>query len=165
MSTRDVPGLKDKKGKSKNNDELAMGCWAEHEDGSMLFVESTEDGRVVYSVFDLTGPTVFEYRDTMRELGFKKAFSYHGVKDDDFQTPWTWHDKTPFPWDAVIAAGGQDGARHASAEHIMSAAEKVAKHRNMHRRPFERVEPIAKAGTVGRMILDKVKRAMSELGK
>lgn len=31
MSTNDVPGAK-----TENRDVLAMGCWAEHEDGSLI---------------------------------------------------------------------------------------------------------------------------------
>lgn len=48
MSTNDVPGAN-----PKNADVLAMGCWAEHEDGSLIFVESVEGGTVVYSIFDI----------------------------------------------------------------------------------------------------------------
>jgi hypothetical protein len=172
MSTNDVPGLKDTKtGKSKHNDELAMGCWAEHDDGSMIFVESSEDGRIVYSVFDLADVEVIEYRDSMSELGFKKAFSYVADADDDdddgddFATPWTWHDKTPFPWDRVIAMGGRDGGRPASAEHVLNAAEKVARSRNMHRRKFNYDSALAKAGSLGGRIVGKIQRAIGELGK
>ena len=48
MSTQDVPGHG-----SASNDTLAMGVWGEHNDGSLLFVESTEGGRVIYSIFDM----------------------------------------------------------------------------------------------------------------
>src|SRR5437762_12981828 len=101
MSTRDVPGYR-----AENHDELAMGCWAEHEDGSMIFVESTEGGRVIYSIFDMEKQPITEYRDAMAEGAFKRQFSYDGKSD-----PWTWHDKTPFPWDRIIKAGSRDGAR------------------------------------------------------
>jgi len=33
MSTNDVPGAK-----AANNDALAMGCWAEHADGSLILM-------------------------------------------------------------------------------------------------------------------------------
>lgn len=168
MSTSDVPGLKDKKtGKSKHNDELGMGCWAEHEDGSMIFVESTEDGRIVYSVFDLGGDEAVEYRDSMSEKGFKKAFSRTDKKgkDDKYATPWTWHDKTPFPWDRVIEAGSRDGGRFASADSLMSAAERVARSRSMHRRKFDYDSALTKAGSVGSQIVNKLQRAIKELGR
>jgi hypothetical protein len=48
MSTNDVPGAR-----AENHDQLAIGCWAEHDDGSLVLVESTEAGRVIFSVFDL----------------------------------------------------------------------------------------------------------------
>lgn len=162
MSTNDVPGLKDNTGKSKHNDELAMGAWAEHDDGSLIFVESVEDGRVVYSVFDLAETEVVEYRDAMSELGFKKAFSWDS-DDKIIDSPWTWHDKTAFPWDRVIASGSKQGTRHASADQLLSAAERVARSRAMHRRQFDYDSALAKAGSVGRTIVDKVQRALGEL--
>ena len=58
MSTNDVPGAD-----PRNSDELATGCWAEHEDGSLIFVESTEVNRVIYSVFDMSRTPPLEYRD------------------------------------------------------------------------------------------------------
>ena len=71
MSTHDVPG-----NKLANNDKLAMGCWAEHDDGSLIIVESTEGGRIIYSMFDLDQTPIIEYRDSMPEQGFKDHFSY-----------------------------------------------------------------------------------------
>lgn len=120
MSTNDVPGAK-----VANNDELAMGCWAEHDDGSMLFVESTESDRVIYSIFDMDKEPIIEYRDAMPERMFKSQFSWN--PSNPASVKWTWHDKTPFPWDRVIKAGVADGPRHASAEDTLTAAERVAK--------------------------------------
>lgn len=122
MSTSDVPGAN-----PANNDQLAMGCWAEHSDGSLIFVESTEGGRVIYSVFDMSKEPPIEYRDAMPEGSFKNTFTWKPGKSTG--TPnekWTWHDKTPFPWDRVIKRGVTDGPRHPSADHLMSAAERVA---------------------------------------
>lgn len=123
MSTNDVPGA-DK----RNADELAMGCWAEHQDGSRIFVESTEGEHVVYSIFDVATNPITEYRDKMTTKKFKKQFSWAspgatpaaGVK-------WTWHDKTPFPWDDVIKDGASDGVRHVSATEELSSAARVAR--------------------------------------
>ncbi len=118
MSTNDVPGAR-----PENHDELGMGCWAEHDDGSLVLVESTEAGRVVYSIFDMSKEPPIEYRDAMAEATFKRTFSYDqkagGIK-------WTWHDKTPFPWDRVIKAGASDGPRMPSAKDTLTAAERVA---------------------------------------
>ena len=116
MSTNDVPGHK-----KSNNDELAMGCWAEHDDGSLIFVESFEAARVIFSVFDISKDPPIEYRDSMPEGTFKTRFSWPDSLDK-----WTWHDKTPFPWNRIIKQGFPDGARLPSADHILTAAERVA---------------------------------------
>jgi hypothetical protein len=113
MSTTDTPGHK-----PENRDVLGHGCWAEHKDGSLILVQSTEDKRVIYDVFDLkpgvatpegttVSKSVIEYRDVKSEKEFKKDFSYDPAKDkkDGVNEEWTWHDKTPFPWQRVIDAG------------------------------------------------------------
>jgi hypothetical protein len=120
MSTNDVPGAK-----AANNDALAMGCWAEHDDGSMIFVEGVEAGKVVYSIFDLATDPPVEYRDSMVEHGFKTQFTWDPKAQSTKSLKWTWHDKTPFPWDTVM----QDfspGQRHGSAVATISAAARVA---------------------------------------
>ena len=127
MSTNDVPGYK-----AANNDVLAMGCWAEHEDGSLIFVESVENYRVIYSIFDMAKAPIVEYRDAMPETDFNAAFSWQseskvskkarGVN----QIKWTWHDKTRFPWERVIKDGAKDGMRFACAADLRNAAERVA---------------------------------------
>lgn len=154
MSTDQVPG-----NKPETRDELALGCWAEHEDGSMIFVESVEDGRVVYSMFDLTETEIVEYRDSMSELGFKKSFSW----PTDTGDKWTWHDKTPFPWDVVIDLGAKDGRKFPHADALESAAERVARSRRLHKRTFNYDAALAKAGSAGRAIVDKIQRAVGEL--
>lgn len=130
MSTNDVPGFN-----PKNADVLAMGCWAESQDGSLIFVEGVENGRVVYSIFDAAFTPVVEYRDAMPELEFKTAFTWNAdrkvVKDKaaakvPTTIKWTWHDKTAFPWDRVIKKGAKDGARFASASDQLSDAQRVA---------------------------------------
>ena len=118
MSTNDVPGAN-----PKNNDELAMGCWAEHEDGSLIIVESTEDKRVIYSIFDMSKESITEYRDAMPIISFEKTFSWNAKTSKE---KWTWHDKTPFPWNRIIKKGFSDGSKLPSADHIISAAERVA---------------------------------------
>lgn len=117
MSTNDVPGAK-----KQNNDVLATGCWAEHKDGSMIFVDGVEAGTVVYSLFDRDQDDPVEYRDAMDEKGFKDQFSWKkGDKDK-----WTWHDKTPFPWDKIMKTFPA-GVKPVSAEAEMSAAKRIAR--------------------------------------
>lgn len=166
MSTNDVPGAN-----PANRDVLAMGCWAEHADGSLMFVESTEGDRVIYSMFDMMKSPPIEYRDAIPEATFKSNFSWQplgtrthapiaGVK-------WTWHDKTPFPWDRVIKAGAMDGSRDAFAEHTMSAAERVAESLKLRgaavaRDLRHRGQTVSKRSGA---IWDKIGRALNELRK
>ena len=111
MSTEDVPGHN-----PANRDRLAMGCWAEHKDGSLVHVESVEGGQVVFLIFQVA-PEVVEYRHAMDEEGFKTQFS--GDR-------WIWHDKTPFPWDRVMRRF-PPGNKAPSAEAQLSAALRVAR--------------------------------------
>lgn len=116
MSTNDVPGsYKD------NNDELSMGCWAEHDDGSLIFVESTEGNNVVYSIFDVAREPPVEYRSAMAQASFEKTFSYRSGSKEK----WVWHDKMPFPWDRVMT-NFPEGERATSAEDSLNAAQRVA---------------------------------------
>lgn len=120
MSTNDVPGYK-----KENMDVLANGCWAEHEDGSLILVEGVEGGKVVYSIFDMAPEPPLEYRDTMAEHDFKRQFSWQpGVKTVPSNIKWTWHDKTPFPWDRII--DDFSGQKDVHAVETMTAAQRVA---------------------------------------
>jgi len=163
MSTHDVPGAN-----PANNDQLKMGCWAEHEDGSLIFVESTEGERVVYSMFDIAKTPLLEYRDAMAKATFEKTFTYDPDDDlDPAKIVWTWHDKTPFDWNRVIRAGGQDGPRHASAEHTRTAAQRVAESLELRGDQISR-DLGHRAETVvnrSRGVWDKLSRAIAELGK
>lgn len=160
MSTNDVPGYK-----PENRDELAMGCWAEHNDGSLIFVESTEGGRCVYSIFDLSKKPVTEYRDAMAVGAFKAQFSWEpGNKKSE---RWTWHDKTAFPWDRIIQAGARDGARYADVEEQLTAAERVRRSREIHRgRPVDPYELEARVDQLGEKadgIIRRIQRAIASL--
>lgn len=128
MSTHDVPGAR-----PENRDVLAMGCWAEHDDGSLIFVEAVEAGRVVYSIFDVQSDPPVEYRDAMPESVFQDRFSWRPESDDaddDLDIRWTWHDKTPFPWERVMA-DFPAGQRHPSAAAELTAAARVARSLNL----------------------------------
>lgn len=123
MSTNDVPGSN-----PINNDILSMGSWAEHKDGSLILVESTEGDRIIYSMFDMSKEPPIEYRDAMPKVSFEKTFSWSKDKSStkNINEKWEWHDKTPFLWDRIIKKGFPDGGRLPSAEHVLSAAERIA---------------------------------------
>lgn len=160
MSTNDVPG-----NNPSNNDELACGCWAEHEDGSLIFVEANEGSRVIYSIFDMEKSPPIEYRDAMPEFNFKKAFSWK--PGDNADDKWTWHDKTPFPWDTVIKAGASDGGRFAMADHQLTAAQRLAESLKL-RGAAVRDDILHRTDqtvALSSTIFDKIKRAVAELGK
>lgn len=128
MSTSDVPGFN-----PDNADTLAMGAWAQHDDGSLILVESNEANRVIYSVFDMSRDPPMEYRDSMPETSFKTTYSFDAANRKPLNEKWTWHDKTPFPWDRIIKSGIPDGSRMPSAEHVLNAAERIAANRKRHR--------------------------------
>ncbi len=162
MSTNDVPGAN-----PVNHDQLAMGCWAEHADGSLIFVESTEGGRVIYLMFDVAKSPPVEYRDAMPEASFKTTFTWgKGSKER-----WTWHDKTPFPWDRVIKNGFPDGEKSVSADDQLTAAERVAESlrlrgarisRDQYR---DRMQDVRSGPDTASIIMDKLGRAFAELMK
>jgi len=167
MSTHDVPGYN-----PANADTLKALCWAEHKDGSLILVESTENGRVIFSMFDMSGknkkpPTsIIEFRDAMPEKGFKQTFSWNPKKPDSEK--WLWKDKTPFPWDRIIKVGSKDGMRYVSADDQINAAQRVAKAMNLigQGKPIDidKVKAfMTTVGVKGRTIRDKVQRAINEL--
>lgn len=122
MSTNDVPGAR-----AANRDVLAMGCWAEHEDGSLILVLSTEGGKVVYELFELSGQEKYGYKHAMPETRFKKNFSWDATKQAK-EVPnekWTWHDKTPFPWERVMKEISKPVPEHVSATAKVSAAKRI----------------------------------------
>lgn len=126
MATYSVPGAD-----PVNRDELHVGCWGEHEDGSLILVQGVENDRVVYSMFDVRkNPTsgdvidVIEYRDAMPSDGFKRHFSVSGTKPSELK--WLWHDKTEFPWNRVIRMGATHGTKPVFVTDQLSAAQKVA---------------------------------------
>lgn len=121
MSTADVPGAV-----AWNGDTLHVGCWAEHKDGSLVFVYSTESDRVVFTIFDTAETPPTEYRSAMPRGDFEREFSWN-VKGARRKDQWTWHDKTPFPVDRVMTLGARPGPRFSSADALLSAAGRVAR--------------------------------------
>lgn len=119
MSTESVPGAN-----PANADTLHVGCWAEHSDGSLIYIKGTENGQIVFEIYDLAQDPVVYYQDAMREEAFKKAFSFPPVGTSGEK--WTWHDKSDFPWDRVMKTFGKPKPEHADVHETLSAAARVA---------------------------------------
>lgn len=143
MSTNDVPGAS-----PDNADELHAGCWAEatdKADKSLILVQSTENDRVIYEMFDHMEDPPVSYRGAMPEGDFKKQFQAFSKNKE-----WVWHDKTPFPWDRVMELGARPGSRFASAEGLMTQARRVAQSLGLRKQrlnpgEFANLSPRAKA--------------------
>jgi len=148
MSTNDVPGSK-----PSNHDTLAVGCWAEHGDGSLILVEGTEDSQVIYSIFDVEQDPPVEYRDAMPEDGFKKQFSWPSKSD----IKWTWHDKTPFPWDRVMK-DFKSGNKLSSVSGVISVARRIGESLNLRAQSFRSSEKRS-----AEEVLQRIKDAILEL--
>lgn len=147
MSTNAVPGAV-----AANYDELAVGVWAEHADGSLIFVEGVTEGRVVYCIFDVD--KALAYRDAMPEKGFKKQFSWDPKKKDSIK--WTWHDKTEFPWSRVMDL--PPGPGYPSAAHQLSAAAQIAEKLKLRGEAID-----AETVRTGRGIMERLQDAWSTL--
>lgn len=118
MATNDVPGAN-----AVNKDILGAGAWAEHKDGSLIFVKGHEKNMVVFEIYDSAADPIVFYQDAMNESDFKKQFSVPptGISKDH----WTWHDKTPFPWDRVMKTVKRPVPTHADVGEQLSAAARV----------------------------------------
>lgn len=157
MSSNDVPGSN-----PANNDVLKMGCWAEHKDGSLIFVKSTEGSRVIFEMFDTSHMPVTVFTDAMPLDDFNKHFSYPTKTADK----WTWHDKTPFDWNRVIKAGARSGTQLASAADQLVAAARIAQALGLVERQFNPdsvAHMVEKLGPKAFGILDKIQGAIETL--
>lgn len=155
MATEDCPGAN-----PANADVLKAGCWAEHEDGSLIFVKGTEHKQVVYEIFDLAQDSPVSYNDAMAEDEFKKSFSY---KTGTSQEKWTWHDKTPFPWERVMKNFGKPTPNLADAHEILSAAARVAKSLRLRAHKFTQADLGARTNSLREKagkIMDKILEAI-----
>jgi hypothetical protein len=113
-----------------NNDQLHAGCWAEHADGTLLYVLGTENNRVLYELFDLSDTNnPVEFRDAMPQKIFEKDFSWDPL--DKKSIKWTWHDKTLFPWDRIMKNFRQ-GVKPVAADVVIKDAERVKRVRARH---------------------------------
>lgn len=160
MATSDVPGAN-----PRNADELGAGCWAEHGDGSLLFVLSTEDKRVVAELFDMSEEPIVAYKFATSRSDFEARFSYPptGTSPDR----WTWHDKTPFPWERVIKKRARPRPEIADALEQITAAKRIAKSMQARARKIRtqdiehRTEAVTEKRTRG--IRERIGRALAEL--
>ncbi len=154
MATHDVPGAN-----PANRDVLAIGCWAEHEDGSLIYVKGLEGGDVIYSIYDVALDPAVEYSDAMPESGFKSQFSFPGRSGER----WTWHDKTSFPWDRVME-NFPSGQRAASAAGQLSAAARVAESLQLRaQRVRDRGYRSLRPQNAARGIMERIRAAVGEL--
>lgn len=152
MSTHDVPGKN-----PANKDTLHAGCWAEHDDGSLICVLGTEGGSVVYSIFEMGGAEPLEYRDAMPEKGFKDMFSWPGKSGEK----WTWHDKKVFPWTRVMG-DFPSGPRDVSAVATLSAAQRVSEALGLRAQAVVPRE-LPDMGRSDRTVGERIRDAMSAL--
>jgi hypothetical protein len=159
MSTQDVPGAN-----PRNLDELSEGCWGEAEDGSLIHVVGHEGGSVVYDIYDLAeDPPVF-YRDAMIEDEFKESYSVPPTGTSD--VPWTWHDKTTFPWDRVMKRVSSKQSNFAEVREQLSIAQRIAQKLGIKSRKLveEEVTPqVEVRRRRGRAIIDRVAEAIGEI--
>lgn len=157
MSTNDVPGAN-----PTHQDVLASGCWAEHQDGSLLFVKGTENQQVVYELYDLAQDPPVYYQDAMRDDAFKASFSYPPVGTS--AEKWTWHDKTPFPWNKVMRTFDKPRPVHADVHDTLSAAARVAQSLRLRAQQISE-ESVGAATdqvrTKGRSIMERLERAFA----
>jgi hypothetical protein len=159
MGSHDVPGAN-----KANVDELNIGCWAEHQDKSLLYVKGIEGDTVVFELYDTmhTPPTV--YTHALPTVAFKKQFSYPPTGTS--KERWLWHDKTTFPWDRVMATIGKPKPEFATAEQTICAAQRIAESLGA------RAREVSQEGTAheqdiatqkGRAILDRIAKAIGEI--
>lgn len=162
MSTNDVPGHR-----AENADQLAMGSWAEHEDGSLIFVQSVENKRVIYMLFDMRRMPPRRWQGAMDETKFKQHFSWDPkkAKKDPTHFKWTWHDKKPFPWDNVMEEIDEEPLVQTEDE-IKSAAERVAEALGLRAEAVRRAdiehqaEQVRPGTAAGTEIMQRLRRAL-----
>lgn len=161
MATHDVPGAN-----PVNNDALAVGNWAEHQDGSLIHVEGTESNRIVFQMFDLSHKPYTRWLGAMPEPEFKLKFSRPPTGTSKEQ--WTWHDKRSFPWDRVMAAFQTPAPEFVNPEDQLSAAQRVAESLNLHGQRLTQ-DIVAGRGEEqarrGKAIWDKIDTAVREFLK
>lgn len=158
MSTNDVPGAN-----PVNKDILATGCWAEFDDGSLLFVKGNEQKQVVYELYDISQSPPVSYQDAMEESAFKKQFSFPPIGNSKDKL--TWHDKTPFPWNRVMQSFSKPRPEFADVQDTLSAAARVAASLRLraHEVTEENIEPKTEQTRARRGIMSRLSDAFAAL--
>ena len=161
MATQDVPGAN-----PANHDTLAVGNWAEHSDGSLIFVQGTENGRVVFQLYDVAQMPPVYYQDAMTDVDFKAAFSFPPVGKS--AEKWTWHNRTPMPWSRVMKGFDKPVPMHADVGDQLTAASRVAESLKLRAQRLypDGVEHMADREAVGRAprtIRDRIQGAVNAL--
>lgn len=171
MATNDVPGAN-----PANKDKLARGAWAEHEDGSMIYVvDIDENGRVIFNIYDMSkedGP-VF-YPNALSTKDFEETFSFNPKKKKDKKVAdikWTWHDKTPMDWNRVMKVFDNPTPQHTTVAATLSAAARIAQSLQskviQHLSKDDVISHSGKearpAGNTGKKIRDRLRNAMKAL--
>lgn len=147
MATDAVPGAN-----PSNNDELSIGCWAEHKDGSLVLVKGVESDTVVYEIYDVAQDPPTYYQDAMSKDDFEQAYSRPPTGKSDVE--WTWHDKTEFPWSRVMQILDRPRPVAADVRDTLSAAAAVADSLRL------RAHKMSKATVAGEEQLKKVGQAI-----
>lgn len=160
MATNDTPGSN-----PENKDKLARGCWAEHEDGSLIFVKDIdENDRVIFEMYDFKNPAHPVYYPAALTLSqFHKQFSYDAKKVGSVHLKWTWHDKTPMPWDKVMRLIDQPSPVAANPQDTLSAAAQMAQ--SLQLRLAEVLEPETVYNHQGIDVRPAQKQARNLLGR
>jgi hypothetical protein len=158
MATQAVPGAD-----PRNLDDLSVGCWAEAKDGSLLHVIGHEGGSVVFQLYDLDEDPPFYYQDAMLEADFKQEFSVPPIGTS--RVPWTWHDKTDFPWDRVMKRFSGKAPQYADVEDHLSIAAKIGRKLGMRGRRMAKEDLAARSGEGRDRGMRIIERLADAIGK
>jgi hypothetical protein len=175
MTTTDTPGSN-----PANHDKLEVGNWAEHEDGSLVFVLGfDENDSVIFNVYDLQDKAVPTYYTMALPLDeFHENFSFNpkvstkkSKKTVTDKVKWLWHDKSPMPWKRVMRYIDRPTPRPVNVSDQLTAATRIADSLDQH---FQKVltrehieamtgEERRDAGNPAKTIMQRLKNAMNEL--
>lgn len=170
MSTTDCPGYG-----SASFDKLMRGCWAEHEDGSLIYIKDIdENDRVIFELYELKDKVYpVYYQHALAKKDFEKTFSFDPKKkkNDKINLIWSWHNRTPFPWDKVMKYVDRPVPVAANVEDQVSAVAKVVDSLHIRMREvLDRDHVLAEQGLEKRpisasskTIFQRLRNAMNEL--
>lgn len=171
MATTDVCGYG-----SASNDKLTAGCWADHEDGSLILLKGlTENDICIFEIYDLSDedhPVVYSNALTLSD--FQTTFSWNPKKKSSGKNlKWNWHDKTLFPWSLVMKSVKNPQPSLVNVEDTLSAAQRLKQSLDarmvgtpvtedfVHRAQGTQVR--TGSGSPAKTIMTRLKNAISEL--